>query len=332
MSELIQYTKQEVKELFNLSDAQLRGFSVTQKTLQNKGIYLRKEGRGEKAVYTLEKIIDEPNKISDGIIIDGVQWPEMTLRFARDLTNMKFGKLTPLFRTVDYKYHSNKKQDPAVQWVCKCDCGQYTVALTKQMVTGRKRSCGCLFEAHDWRCHMFEDLTGQNFGKLTVIKYMGLHPTRKNSQWLCKCECGNEKITTTADLKKGITTSCGCLRSSFGELQIETILQKNNINYKKEYHFKDLLSEKNNPLRFDFAIFDSNNCLNYLIEYDGEQHYSTQSDKIWKDNFQIRQYRDKIKNQYCIQHNIKLYRIPYWDKLKIKELEDLIQEKYLVKE
>jgi hypothetical protein len=63
------------------------------------------------------------------------------------------------------------------------------------------------------------------------------------------------------ELMKGDTLSCGCLRSSYGEITIETILKNNNINYIKEYIFPDLVSENNIPLRFDFAIFDDNNNL-----------------------------------------------------------------------
>lgn len=65
--------------------------------------------------------------------------------------------------------------------------------------------------------------------------------------------------------------SCGCKKSSNKEKIIEDILKENNIQYKREYVFKDLKSPNNGYLRFDFAIFE-NNSLKYLIEYDGETH------------------------------------------------------------
>lgn len=49
-----------------------------------------------------------------------------------------------------------------------------------------------------------KDLTGQKFGRLTVIEYVG------KSKWLCKCECGNTCKVVGADLKRGNTKSCGC--------------------------------------------------------------------------------------------------------------------------
>ena len=59
-----------------------------------------------------------------------------------------------------------------------------------------------------------EDLTGQKFGKLTVIKRVENHvqPCGKQYvQWLCKCDCGNETVVRSANLKGGRTQSCGCL-------------------------------------------------------------------------------------------------------------------------
>lgn len=56
-----------------------------------------------------------------------------------------------------------------------------------------------------------KDLTGQRFGRLTVIKRDG---TNKNGSatWLCKCDCGTEKVVCGRELVKGDTKSCGCSR------------------------------------------------------------------------------------------------------------------------
>lgn len=59
-----------------------------------------------------------------------------------------------------------------------------------------------------------EDLTGQTFWRLTVIKQVedyvspsGFH----RAQWLCKCECGKEIVVRSNAFKTGNTKSCGCL-------------------------------------------------------------------------------------------------------------------------
>jgi len=51
----------------------------------------------------------------------------------------------------------------------------------------------------------FKDRTGKKYGKLTVIKYL------ENQKWLCKCECGKEKIVHSKHLIPGVTKSCGCM-------------------------------------------------------------------------------------------------------------------------
>lgn len=54
----------------------------------------------------------------------------------------------------------------------------------------------------------FIDLTGQRFGRLTVIERAPNNGRR--TMWLCKCDCGNEKIIRQEDLHSGKTVSCGC--------------------------------------------------------------------------------------------------------------------------
>lgn len=52
------------------------------------------------------------------------------------------------------------------------------------------------------------DLTGQKFGRLTVISRNGSAGGKR--KWLCECDCGNTTTVTTTDLRSGHTTSCGC--------------------------------------------------------------------------------------------------------------------------
>lgn len=52
------------------------------------------------------------------------------------------------------------------------------------------------------------DITGMRFGKLTVVERDGY--VHKQASWKCICDCGNEKITIGQNLRKGLTTSCGC--------------------------------------------------------------------------------------------------------------------------
>lgn len=54
-----------------------------------------------------------------------------------------------------------------------------------------------------------KNLTGQKFGRLTVIRQDGVS-AHKKALWLCSCDCGKFKTVIGGNLKSGITTSCGC--------------------------------------------------------------------------------------------------------------------------
>lgn len=55
-----------------------------------------------------------------------------------------------------------------------------------------------------------KDLTGQKYNMLTIIKQSGINKQNR-AMWLCRCDCGNEKILAGHDIINGSTKSCGCL-------------------------------------------------------------------------------------------------------------------------
>ena len=112
---------------------------------------------------------------------------------------------------------------------------------------------------------------------------------------------------------------------SKGEKLISNILKQSKIVFEKEKIFIDL---KWGKLRYDFYLPNEN----IIIEYDGEGHYKyIPFFHKNKAAFNKSRERDRQKNSYCIGHNIKLYRIPYWDYDKIKTIDDILNEEYLVK-
>lgn len=61
-----------------------------------------------------------------------------------------------------------------------------------------------------------EDLSGQKFNRLTVIKQIEDYVTSggyKFAQYLCECECGNKVKVIGSQIKKEVIKSCGCLHS-----------------------------------------------------------------------------------------------------------------------
>lgn len=57
----------------------------------------------------------------------------------------------------------------------------------------------------------FIDLTGQKFGRLTVIANTELN-NQNRAMWLCRCSCGKEKVIRSDALVSGWTKSCSCLQ------------------------------------------------------------------------------------------------------------------------
>lgn len=76
------------------------------------------------------------------------------------------------------------------------------------------------------------DLTGQRFGRLTVIERAG-NTRGGKPQWLCVCECGNSTVVRGADLKGEKVVSCGCIRR-------ESITKRNSSHSKSESRLYDI--------------------------------------------------------------------------------------------
>jgi hypothetical protein len=63
------------------------------------------------------------------------------------------------------------------------------------------------------------------------------------------------------------------MRASRNEIKIEEILRDANLNFSMEQEFDGLTSENGTPLRFDFCVFDDDGNVDFLIEFQGKQHY-----------------------------------------------------------
>ena len=113
------------------------------------------------------------------------------------------------------------------------------------------------------------------------------------------------------------------MRASFGEVKIEEILKQYGMNFKMEYIFPDLRSPNGKPLRFDFAIFDDDGNIDFLIEYQGKQHYEPSSKFGGKKGFYQQQFNDNKKRRFCALHGFNLIEIPYTD-------ENLLSYEYIM--
>lgn len=227
-------------------------------------------------------------------------------QYIDDWSGYVFNKLTVIKEVAKTKHDR--------RMLCRCKCGNLKEVGLKHLISGKIQSCGCM-------PHPYEDLTNKVFGYLKVISENKERYKPKQHYWNCKClNCGATTIVPTNRLKNGHTKSCGCI-SSYGEQRIADILQENKIKFQKEYTFKDLKSKRGQYLRFDFCVLDSHNMPQYLIEYQGEQHFRN-TFSVSDEEFQNYLERDKLKKGYCLQHNIPLIEIRYD--------EDITPEKILI--
>ena len=103
------------------------------------------------------------------------------------------------------------------------------------------------------------------------------------------------------------------MKASRGEIKIFEILQQSGLEFAEQYSFPDLVSNTGRPLRFDFAVFDDQHNVDFLIEYQGIQHYEPKSVFGGYSGLRKQQYNDMKKREYCQKHDITLVIIPYWD-------------------
>lgn len=142
------------------------------------------------------------------------------------------------------------------------------------------------------------------------------------------CECGELFTRSFKDIVGHDLYRCSkCSQSeSLGEMKVREWLKEHKINFKTQYKFKDLKSDKNRPLPYDFAILDADNKVVKLIEYDGAYHFKPVTKgsviKMEKavENLKVQMEHDKIKNDYAKSRNIPLLRIFFLDYKKINDI------------
>lgn len=93
---------------------------------------------------------------------------------------------------------------------CICDCGKTRAVRIGNLRRGESKSCGC------YNKDIFRAKTalvpGTRFGRLVIIEEAPRRGNRRNTYWLCQCDCGNKHIVCRPKLTGGLIKSCGCLR------------------------------------------------------------------------------------------------------------------------
>ena len=170
-----------------------------------------------------------------------------------DLTGKEFNELSAL----EYDRNSHK-------WKCQCSCGRITYVRSRDLRSGRIKSCG-----HFNITGKLNDITGKKFGEWTVLKYAG------NKKWECRCSCGKIKEVESSKLLRGMTKSCGC--------KIADNYRKTMIN-----RYGDISSSRIHSNRTDRQIelsSDREKLKEFLIEYQN-------SNEIKIDTFELSEILD----------------------------------------
>lgn len=117
----------------------------------------------------------------------------------------------------------------------------------------------------------FDDLTGQRFGRWTVLFQSKSKFKSRATMWHCRCDCGNERDISRTNLVQGKTKSCGCYRKELSHQLDETKRKfdhQGNITHKLCPicgEFKSVDNFPLNPRKVDGYSEYCNDCLNYSL-------------------------------------------------------------------
>ena len=123
------------------------------------------------------------------------------------LNGRRFGKLLAIERVESPSALSRSKP----YYKCLCDCGKKKIVCASSLTNGNTRSCGCL--QREKASLNLVNIVGERFGKILVLSRSEVPKGIKDNReafFLCRCDCGKEKIIRGNSLRSGLTTSCGC--------------------------------------------------------------------------------------------------------------------------
>lgn len=175
--------------------------------------------------------------------------------------------------------------------------------------------------------HNFKDLVYEKYGNEFIVLSEYVDSSTEVKIKHNVDHCGKEYYRVPKHFLYGKGLCPYCKKRSNTEKEIFNILNENNIKCEREYTLPEC--KDSNLLRFDFVLFDNLMNIICLIEYDGQQHFEPvdfagRGIEWAKEEFERIKIRDQIKNQYCSDNSINLYRIPYWHKDNIVEILDKI--------
>ena len=170
-----------------------------------------------------------------GCLIEEIRATQM-----KDIAGKRFGRWTVVERIV------NKKD----YWLCKCECGAIKHVYGSSLRRGKSKSCGCTQP-------YYGDLTNKRFGRLVVLKELGLN-AKGGRLWQCLCDCGNRTKTTTNGLVRDVTTSCGCFSRECSKERIKKFNKDNHVENTNLNSLRNKKTPKHNKSGVRGVALDNN--------------------------------------------------------------------------
>jgi hypothetical protein len=117
---------------------------------------------------------------------------------------------------------------------------------------------------------LYKDLTGKKYNMLTVIGLSEIRTNfkgRKDAYWLCKCNCGNEKVIIAKSITTGGAKSCGCLFEKQKKDLREKNLKDSFINNTKVELIMKTDSNKNNKSSGVRGVYYAKHCSRWYSKF-----------------------------------------------------------------
>lgn len=226
---------------------------------------------------------------------------------------------------------TSKKQ--YVNYICRKhkDKGYQKITLTKFY----DRNQGCRYCAIDKS--KVNRTTAEACREATLAKGMGYIETFFDSKTMIRfiCPLHKEKGIQSCSITHMKISRFGCkycnMSKYTNEEKIEQLLVSWNLEYYRQYTFKECKDKK--VLPFDFYIPSFNAC----IEYQGEHHYrpikrNSSKKDVGLNEFNIVQKHDRIKREFCKNNNIFLIEVPYWENYDIDNFvfDEFVKHKFII--
>ena len=235
----------------------------------------------------------------------------------KDIQKPKWTDIQLLFEQNNYILHSTEYINAKSKLIYTClthkDMGTQCITYNNLRMGFGCKYCGAERTASSKRLSFDEvkDIFAKNNMILLDQPYRN---TQEKLKYICEnhMEIGVQEMTTV-NAYKNHCPYCNIIK---GEKRILDFLIKNNISFKSQKSYDDLLGVGGGKLSYDFYLLD----FNILIEYQGEQHEHPVDIFGGEKQFNIQQEHDNRKRNYALNNNIELLEIWYYDFANIEDI------------